>query len=231
MTSAQAQIETYDTRPYYEGSTTTFSAGTTIGQTFTNVLAVQSMTYNFFQGTGSLSGPVTLEAVFGQWNMSTSSFIAGTTVTFTGGASIDAANTWNSTLVNGHGSYPTFEYTFDLSNTALWSDPNTLLNNTTGYETNAGNVYALMLTNSGASTNLALGQTNTSSAFSFGQAYQGGGDYFRDWTFAQLNVVPVPTPESSTVASIAAALLVAGLMVLRLRQRRQQLALAPVTAA
>ncbi len=242
LSISHAQPQTFDTTPSYQGSTFTFGAGTTMGQTFTNALAVQSMTYNFFLGSGGASSDVTLSAVFGEWNLATADFIEGTTVSLNGGAFIPASGStpngsaWGapeSNLVNGHGSYPTYTFQFDLTDVAAWTDTNTLLNAVTGYTTSAGSVYALMLTNSGAATSLALGQTNTN-VFAYGQAYLGGGpdpeNYSRDWTFSQLSITPNPViPESSTVAAILGCVLVAGLVGFRLRQQRQQ-QLAPVAA-
>lgn len=229
LSPARAQVQTYNTQPFYSGSTTTFSAGVTLGQTFTNVLAVHSMTYNFFLGTGGATSAVNLTAVFGQWDSASASFIGGTTVDF-GTIPIPASEDWTETL---NGVYPTFEYNFDLTNPDLLVEYPSLLDSVLGYETSASSVYALMLTNEGAATNLALGQSNSPNAFTFGQAYQGGGpgDYFRDWTFSQINVVPAPVPEASTVAALLGAAFIAGLVGLRLRQRRQLTALPAAPAA
>ena len=228
----RAQLQTYDTRPYYAGSAITFNANGTLGQTFTNVSAVKSMTYDFFAGTGGNNTPTTLSAVFGQWNGS--SFVNGSTVSFgTINVPAQGGSGWTSTLTNGTNgnTYANFAYTFDLSTLSSG-----LIDSTYGYLTNPNNTYALMLTNttvdnnnSSIATGLALGLTNAD-VFAYGATNLG----FNDWTFAQIVVAPgnqqlTPIPEPSTVAAIAGAVFVAGLVVLRLRQR--QLALIPVRAA
>lgn len=225
MPIARAQLQTYDTRPYYAGSSITFNANGTLGQTFTNVSAVKSMTYDFFAGTGGNSSPTTLSAVFGQWNGS--SFVNGTTANFsTIVVPAQGGLGWSSTLTNGSPSntYANFEYTFDL--TSLSSN---LIDPTYGYLTNSSNTYALMLTNSGGSTGLALGLTNAD-VFAYGATNLG----FNDWTFAQIVVAPgsqnlVATPEPGTVAALVATFFVGGLVLLRLRQR--QLGTVPATVA
>jgi len=222
--SARAQLQTYDTRPNYTGSVFTFDANGSLGQTFTNVSAVKSMTYDFFSGSGGNVVDTQLTAVFGQWNGS--SFVGGTTVSF-GTITIPAANSgqWASTLANGpaNNTYANFAYQFDLSTLS-----SNLIDPTYGYLTNPNNTYALMLTNTGAADELALGLTN-SNAFIYGAA---DGFGTKDWTFAQLVVAPgnqnlTAAPEPATVAAICGALLVGGLIVLRVRQRH----LAPVPAA
>lgn len=214
--SLRAQLQTYDTRPSYTGSVFTFGSGSSLGETFSNVSAVKSMTYNFFAGASNNTVDTTLTAVFGQWNGS--SLVGGTTVSF-GTITIPAATSgqWSATLANNGGSYANFSYSFDL--TTLTSG---LINSTYGYLTNPNNTYALMLTNtSGSATGLGLGLTNTD-AFSYGATNLG----FNDWSFAQIVVAPgnqslVPVPESSTIAAIIGAVFVAGLVVFRLRQRRE----------
>jgi len=230
---AHAQLVTYDTRPFYVGNAITFDADsgtTTQGEVFTNVLAIKSMTYNFFTGTSGNNIASTLTAVFGQWNGS--GFVNGTTVDF-GTITIPAATSgqWSSTLANdahSGGAFLNFAYTFDLS-----SISSSFTNATYGYLTNASNSYAMMLTLQDSNdTGVALGEIS-GNPFAYG--YEEGTPS-RDWTFAQLAVVPndgdhsiAPAPEPATVAAMCAALLIGGLAFLRLRQR--QLALVPVSAA
>lgn len=227
----RAQLQTYQTQSAYRGSMTTFlseEVGETMGQTFYNVSAVKSMTYNFFVGTGSsgVSAATELEAVFGEWNGS--SFVSGTTVSF-GTIEVPASNSgqWT-TLTNSGGTYTTFAYQFDLA--SLTSE---FTHGTFGYLTNASKTYALMLTNTtGSETNLGLGVTNNNTAFAYGEGFDGS-EYYRDWVFAQIVVAPgnqqlVPVPESSTVAAVASAALVAGLVGFRLRQRRSALQAQPL---
>lgn len=220
--TARAQLQTYDTRPFYAGSAITFNSNGTLGQTFTNVSAVKSMTYDFFAGTGGNTVDTQLTAIFGQWNGS--SFVGGTTVSF-GTITIPAANggQWASSLVNGpaNNTYANFAYTFDLTSVS-----SNLIDGTYGYLTNPNNTYALMLTNTGAADELALGLTNAN-VFAYGATNMG----FNDWTFAQIVVAPgsqnlTSTPEPAAVAAWSGVLLVGGLILLRKRQR--QLAAMPI---
>jgi hypothetical protein len=227
VTSAKAQLQTYETVSAWTGSNFTFSAGATQGQTFSNLYAVKSMTYNFF--TTGVAAATNLTAVFGQWNGS--SFISGTTVSF-GTITIPASNggSW-STLNTTYGlanNVQTFAYTLDLATFSGSPISGGSINSINGYLTNPANTYALMLTNTGGNSNLGLGLTN-SNVFAYGATQFG----FNDWAFSQLVVSPTPTiPESSTVASVAAGLLVAGLVGYRVRQRRNQSAeVAPLAAA
>ena len=216
---AQAQLQTYQTQTIYNGGVVPFNTSATMGQTFSNVSAVKSMTYNFFSGSGGVTGSTSLGAVFGEWNSSTNSFITGTTVDF--GTIVIPATGWTSIAGNGGpGSpFPTYEYSFDLS-----TIQSAFTHSTFGYLTNSTKTYAMMLTNQGATTGLGLGLTSSGSLFTYGVAFDGE-DYYRDWTFAQIVVAPgnqtlVPIPESSTVATLGSAMLVAFLVNSRMRQRR-----------
>lgn len=219
VSSARAQLVTYETQTGYSGSALTFSSfGGVVGQTFTNVSAVASMTYNFFAGSGNgnVSNATSLSAVFGEWNGS--SFVGGTSVSF-GTISVPAStdNSWTNNLSITNGAYRNFSYAFDLT---TLSGP--LINATYGYLTDSSKTYALILTDQTGSTNLALGG-NFSGAFAYGAAYPLGGA--TDMVFSQIVVAPgnqplVPVPEASTVASLATAALVAGLVIFRQRQRR-----------
>lgn len=213
---AQAQLQTYQTQTAYKGSAITFT-GETLGETFSNVSAVKSMTYNFFKGSNAGSSTATpISAVFGEWNSTNLDFVTGTTVSF-GTIVVPASSAGWTTLTNGFGTYNTYAYQFNLS--AL-SSP--LINPALGYVTNSTKTYALMLSDlSDGSTGLALGLSNTN-AFLYGGASEFGN---KDWTFAQIVVAPgnqqlIPVPESSTVAAVGSAILVAGLVGFRLRQRR-----------
>lgn len=228
---SRAQPTTFTTQPAYSGSAFTFGASTTLGQTFSNVYSVSSMTYNFFIGAGGSTSSTNLTATFGQWNGS--SFIAGTTVTF-GTITIPPSSAWTASLTNSFNTYSTYQLTFDLTNTgsnpiinSTLASPVTsgvTLDSVYGYMTSPSSTYALLLTNTGGASNLALGLTNTD-AFAYGSASPLN---FNDWTFAQIAVqTSNPVPESSTVAAILGATLVAGLVIFRLRQQRQ---LVPVSA-
>ncbi len=197
------------------------------------------MTYSFFAGSGGNSVDTQLEAVFGQWH--NGSFVGGTTISF-GTIVIPASTTpgeWQNVLTDydgvTHGSFLNYSQEFDL--TSFSQSLPQLVDATYGYLTAPGLTYALMLTNTtGVNTGLGLGQTNTGNLFTFGAAWDGEGLY-RDWTFAQISVVPEgydlpPVPEASTVAAMIGAAFIAALVGLRIRQRRQLGALpaAPVAA-
>jgi hypothetical protein len=237
IASAKAQLQTFDTRPNYLGSTFTFTAGQSQGEVFNQVYSVASLTYNFFAGSGGggITPGDTLSAKFGQWDGS--AFVAGTVVDF-GTFLVPASSnpSWITIPGANSGNYPTFQATFDLTGTSTNNVLNStlidmvssdvLLDDTFGYVTTYGTNYALMLTAT-SGNNLALGLTNTN-AFGGGATNYG----FNDWVFANISVstAPVPVPESSTIAALIAAAFVAGLVALRLRQRRQLVAV-PVSAA
>jgi Putative N-acetylmannosamine-6-phosphate epimerase len=209
----RAQLQTYETQTAYQGSMFTFY-GQPLGQTFTNVSAVAKMTYNFFAGAGGVDVDSQITAVFGEW--SGGAFVDGTTVTFDPIVVPAVGSDWT-TFTNSYGTFTTYAYEFDLTSFSN----NSLIHSEFGYLTDASKTYALMLTPSvGSAVNLSLGLTNTN-AFAYGATNIG----FNDWVFAQIVVAPghqdlVPVPESSTVAAMAAAALVAGLVGVRLRQRR-----------
>ncbi len=225
---AKAQLVTYETQTGYTGSSLTFSTfGGTMGQTFSNVSAVASMTYNFFSGTGNggVSSATALTATFGEWTGS--SFVGGTTINF-GTINVPASTDplWDSTLSITGASYKNFSYTFDLTSVS-----SSLINATYGYLTDSSKTYALLLVDQTGSTNLALGG-NFANNFTYGAAYPLGGS--SDAVFSQIVVAPgsqqlVPVPEASTVAAIIGGSFAAALVGLRLRQRKQMIA-APLAA-
>lgn len=226
-----AQLITYQTQTDYSGSVSTFGtsgSSKTRGQIFTDVSAVKSMTYNFFAGSGfgNLASTTSLSAVFGEWNTGTNSFVSGTEVSF-GMIVIPASGSagWSSTLALTGDAFANYSHTFNLAGLS-----SSLVHSTYGYLTDSAKSYALMLTNvTGSFTNLGLGLSNDD-LFGYGYA-RGQSDY--DYVFSQIVVAPgsqtlVPIPETGTVVSLAALVLVAGLAVLRVRQRRLQ---APVAVS
>jgi len=233
VTSLSAQLITYQTQTDYSGSVSTFGtsgSSQTRGQIFSDVSAVKSMTYNFFAGSGfgNLASATSLSAVFGEWNTGTNSFVSGTTVSF-GTIVIPASGSagWNSTLSMTGDSFANYSYTFNLASLS-----SSLVHSTFGYLTDSSKSYALMLRNvTGSFTNLGLGLSNDD-LFGYGYA-RGQSDY--DYVFSQIVVAPgsqtlVPIPETGTVVSLAALVLVAGLAALRVRQRRLQAAVSASVA-
>jgi hypothetical protein len=221
---AHAQISTSSTTQYFGNSTIQINGSATVGEVFTSINAISSFTYNFFSA-GSASA--SLSAQFAVYNGSGdpnqlsnwTTLVNFNSINIPGFTSPNAGG-W-STLTNGNGSYNTYAQTFNFGGF---------------YETDSSLSYALLLTNNSASTaGVSLGWNfdNTNTLFGNGSASVGFGPN-ADYTFSNIVYVKagdvVPTPEAGTMASIAGAALVAGLVGFRLRQRRQ-LALAPVAAA
>lgn len=204
----------------YIGSAINFGSGGSLFQTFSNVSAVTSMTFNFF--TTSTTTGDTFSATFGEWNGS--SLVGGTTVNFAN-FTVPASGTWSNQSV-GSFTGPTFEQVLDL--TALTG---TSIHSTYGYLTDSSKTYALVLTNLGTGTTVGLG-LNTTNPFSFGGSNFGTSD----WVFSQMAVYEgnqqlVPVPEPSTYAAAAGAVFVTGLVFARTRQRRRLAPTAPIAAA
>lgn len=223
---AHAQLVTYQTVSDYSGSSQySLPAGKKAGQTFSNILAISSLTYNFFN-SGS-SSATSLTATFAKWN-GTGGFTGFTqasrytTIQDFGTFTVPAftgvnQNGWTS-LTNTHGTYNTFQQTFNFGSLYL-TDPDS--------------IYALLLSNESASTT-SIGIGFSADSFEFGDAAVGLGSLTQDYTFAQIVVIPndgehsipiTPVPETSTVVLLSCAALVGLLVAVRLRQRRQ---LAPV---
>ncbi|HWA85149.1 MAG TPA: hypothetical protein VG710_02910 [Opitutus sp.] len=226
---SRAQLVTYETVSQYAGTSnyslssnpTAYSLSNTAGETFTGIVGIQSLTYAFF---GSPGADTTLSAKFAAWNGNTSAggslnplnyvtvqdFGTFTVNQFTG---VDQ-NGWTH-ITNTNGTFNSFEQTFDFG---------------TELSLNATSTYAMLITNqTGSTTNFGIGYAFDS--FDSGSAGIGLGSPIQDYTFSQIVVEPAPpVPESSTVASILAALFVAGIVTYRIRQRRQQLAPVAVVA-
>jgi hypothetical protein len=240
--SVNAQLLTYQTvQPEvgppavsgFSGSVSTFNGTTRAsqGEIFTNVLAIDRMTYNLFT-TGS---PIAtnLTAKFGQWDINTNAFTGATlSLIATGptGNSVPGLGGWSSIVVDGSPPIATFELAFDI----------TAANGNALYTTNPALNYALMLTQVEGfgvpgSRGFGIGKTDLESDFVYGTgAYSSNAGVYSaagsDFTFSQIIVIPnLPVvPEASTVASIFASLLVAGLVIVRIRQRNQMVS-APIS--
>lgn len=235
LSISRAQIVTYQTVSNYSGTSnysiasdpTPLQQSNTAGQTFTNLYGISSLTYNFFGAPGVNT---TLTAVFAKWNSGdqadpTNYSVVHNFGTFTVNQYTGVNQNGWSQITNGNGTFNTFAQQFSFSNLA--EDVNVL---TTWFETSPTATYALLLTNTtGSTTPFGLGFAANS--FSYGAARVGVDSGSQDYTFSQIAVVTTnPVPESSTVAAILGCLLVAALVVFRIRQQRQ-LALAPVPTA
>lgn len=214
VSTSKAQLVTLETISNWTGSVYTFTANRAYAQTFTGVTEVQSMTYRF-ASTSTSEAALNITANFVTWNNTSNINTAtGSTVQSVGSITIPASSTWNFDPVR-HTYY--FDYQIVLDQV-----------------TNANQTYAMVLQSS-VDSGIGISFTNDD-AFAYGEATRqnssgGGLSYFgSDWGFSQLVVAPyvAPTPEAGTMAGIAGAVLVAGLVGFRLRQRRQ---LAPVAAA
>lgn len=217
---ARAQLVTASTIDFANLGTINFNPNGSMGQTFTDILAINSLTFTFlsYNTTSAIGGSLT--ATFGEWNTATSSFVGGTTVAL-GNIAVAAPNTWGSSIISGS-MVANFSATLDLSFTQYGTnmDPNS--------------TYAILLTNNSASTT-SFGLALAPNVFSpNGLANPDGiGDGAAttpfntfDWGFSSLIYVPdgnvVPVPESSTIAAIVGIILVAGLASFRIVQRRKQ---------
>lgn len=211
------------------GSISTFQGTTraTQGEIFTNVVAIDSMTYNLF--TAGSPQATQLVATFGQWDTTLNAF-TGPTLNL-GTFNVPTLGGWSSVSIAGDDPIATFEIVLDI----------TAANGGNLYTTNQNLSYAVMLTQVEGfgvfgSRGFGIGKTDSETDFLYGKGglYSNTGSYTNagtDYTFSQIAITPyvAPTPESGTVAAIAGAVLVAGLVGFRLRQRRQ-VATLPVAA-
>lgn len=245
VTPLSAQIETFQSQTGYAGNTETFASLQQKTQVFTDVIAITSLTYNFFAGSGgggATTGTV-LSAAFGEWNgtsIDTLSLIdLGTFAIGASGTGVSPGAGWTNVLSYQDefnesvttGAFLNASYTFDFTQ-VLGMSPDY------GFFTDPSKTYALTLSYVSGDANLALGSNTNSTAFVNGYQYPYNPDIFPapfknyDYVFSAMSIVPVGNtaiiPETSTVASILGALFVAGLAGHRVRQRRQ---LAPIAAA
>lgn len=223
VVAAHAQtITTFETFSDWSGSNYTFTANRVYAQTFTSISAMQQMTYKFSTTNAGATSGITINAKLVEWNTAavTAAAAVGATVHDFGSMAIAAPNTWTETLSPGIVGYDVqFDFVPGYGVTGIGLDPS--------------KTYALMLVSPTGTGTTGIGLTfSNDDSFAFGTAARQSGatamtqDMGFDWGFTQTTVTVVP--ESSTVAAIAGALLVAGLVGFRLRQRRQQ-ALVPVT--
>lgn len=224
--SSQAQVSTLSTTDNFSGGTIPIGPNGVYGQTFTNIEAISSFTYNFFSAGNSNATKLSAQWAVYNGSGSMSSLANWTTIQTFPEINIPAfvsANTngWTQ-FSNGHGGpYNTYTVEMNFSGPGGWliTDPSL--------------TYALLLTEQNGITAGATLGWDSMNEFTYGDASVGFSSAF-DYTFSNIVYVKggeiVPIPETSTVASLSAAALVAALVVFRIRQRRQ-LALAPAAAA
>jgi len=235
--AAVAQLTTFSTIPDYTGSDISGGAGKAYTQTFTHVLAVQSMTFRFVRTAGASATNVPW--YFAEWDTTTN---RATTL-------LDS----NTLSVPGVSSFTTYQYTDPIDGPIdyLGYDYQLTLNSS---GLNATKTYALILLNS--SSNVKLQLIDGADNFVWGAAYNTSGitntDKFSgtsnslttvsasayapvgtDWGFSQIVVDLAPVPEPATAAAGIGAVLIVGLVILRQYRRRQEqsaLALVPIKA-
>lgn len=223
-TRSYAQLQSFSTHAGYNNSTNAFADfGGSLHQTFTNVSAVHSMTFNFFTSSGTAGS--TFSATFGEWTGT--SFQAGTTVSFAN-FTVPASGAWGAPQSIGNFNGISFTQSFNFTSLA-----SPLVNAHYGYVTDFTKTYAMLLTDQNGSTTLSLGVNNSNfgNPFAYGTTNTLSGDY----VFSQISVLPgnqelVPVPEPSTYAAAVGALFVTGLVFARTRQRRRLAPTAPLAA-
>jgi hypothetical protein len=186
------------------------------GEGITGVTALEAVTYTFMSTSAGSATGGSLAATLVQWNGSNYTLVQSL-----GTVSIPAPDTWSGSLTANSITAVTYQQSFDLSFT-----------NTTPLI--AADTYVVLLTNTGAgSLSFGLG-LDTLGASGPGTQYLAGGSEQKgnglatgaggDWTFSDVTLLPsgntIPTPEPATVAAIMGAILVAGLVLFRLRQRQ-----------
>ena len=222
--TASAQITTFTTIADYLGSDISGGSNKAFTQTFTNVYGVQSMTYRFVRTAGTATN---VNYFFVEWNTATNratSLLSSGTLSVPG---ISSFTTYSYTdPIDGPISYQGYDYLLNLNATSL----------------NATKTYAMVLLN--PSTNLKLQLIDGADNFQYGAAFTANGisNYAAltttsstpyaptgtDWGFSQIVVDLAPIPEPATAAAGLGALLVAGLVALRVMQRRRAAALTPI---
>lgn len=189
------------------------------GEGITGVKALEAVTYTFMSTAPTSATGGTLDASLVLWNGANNGTY--TTVQSLGSVTIPPPDTWSGSLSYGATTAVTYQQSFDLSFT-----------NTANLNPSA--TYMVLLTNTSAgSLSFGLGE-DTIGASGPGTQYLNGAEYIKssglvgidagDWTFSDVSLVPsgntIPTPEPTTVAAMACALLVGGLVIYRLRQRQ-----------
>lgn len=229
ITASAQIITTFETISSYSGSDISFLSGKALTQTFTNVKYIQSMTYRFVRTSGASS--TTLQYYFVEWD--TINNKAGTGIQ---GGTIS---------VPPLSSFTTYTYGIDLNEYSGYDFTFNL-----NYTANATKTYAMILWSPTNASAVKLQQIDGADAFPYGTSYfatgisgtSGGSGLTQlqtntstpyvpagtDWGFSQIAVELGPVPEPATAAAGLGALLVAGLVALRMMQRRRAAALTPI---
>ena len=210
--TARAQLQTYTTETLssWVGNTVNFQPSIsegTLGETFSGVGQITSLTYAFVSSSPTPASG-TLSYTFGQWN----------------GSNITSTLSFGSLTVNSA------NFTTPLAGSFVNVTDGSF--NFSAYSLDPTKSYALLLT-SATNQSFGLGWIG-GNTYAYGKSFDSAGNFGTnvDYAFAYISVEVPPTyvPESSTIASLLAAALVAGLVGYRVYQRRK-LALAPALIA
>ncbi len=236
---ASAQLVTYETISDWAGGVYTLNGNVGYSQTFSQITAIESLTYRFAASAYSTL-PVTLDYYFTEWNATTNRAVGaapimeGTFILPSSGNAMSSEWTFQS-LGGLGGGVLTYDWQFNMG---LTTDPT--------------KSYAMVLRTATNTNSVGLATASYSNAesdgFTLGGAYSTYGvtDYsnllntsagpalgasFNDWGFSQIVVAPyvTPVPEPRTTAAIIAAIFVCA-MVLRRKLKERQAALVPVQA-
>lgn len=197
------------------------------GEAFTNVLALESVEYTFLSTALTSNAAGTLNATLVELGSNSGTKFSYTTVANLGTINVPAPSTWESNANGGSLTYGSITaYTYNASIDLSFTNLENL---------NPDATYVVLLTNTGsAATSFGLGliqngvndpsNTLDNNFYSTGNVSYPLTDEGLDWTFQSIEVIPggnvIPVPEPRTVAALAGCALAAGLVLFRLRQRR-----------
>ncbi len=221
-------ITSFETLSDYQGSDISFSTGRALTQTFTNAVYIQSMTYRFVRTSGT--GSVNLNYYFAEWDTLTNK---ATNLISSGSISVPPLASFTTYTYNDgidDIDYSGYDYQFNLN-----------------YASNASTTYAMILVGGAGSTSVKLQLIDGSDNFPYGGAYRTDGitsfanltttagsaynPIGTDWGFSQIQVQLAAVPEPATAMLALGLFIVAGLVGLRLHQRRRTQALMPLQNA
>jgi len=222
--SAKAQLLTADTTGF--GTVwQPMSADTLYTQSFSGITDIDTFTLRFWSANNTATNAIPLNVYFTEWSTGTAQ---ATSVLAAGTIVLPFQATWSS----GFGAYY-YDVAMDFSSVATGlSAANTYAFSVLGTALTASNDVRIPY----ASNAYALGVGYETAGASGGPLGAGSGSALpgasADWQFiadssvASFTPFAAPVPEASTVAVLFAGVFVAGLVTLRLRQKRQRAATA-----
>lgn len=188
------------------------TAGEATTQSFSNITSIEALTFRFIATDSSSFGATSLQTYFSEWGGRNAASEIGSS----GLIALSASTSWT----NSGDGYLYFDATLDLSTLAVGLSPGTtyglsIVGNST---TDSGGVFL-----AGGVSGYGDGSGYAHAGVSSFTDLQGGGaDLSQDYAFSASSIAPVP--EASTVAVLFAGVFVGGLVLMRLRQKRQQAA-------